>query len=616
MSDSTSQVPSFPLPPESGSSSAAADCTQPAAQGEPRLRLWPGVVIVIAEWILITVPGWIAPATFTHFMTMFWGPILALVALTIWWLLGSRIRWANRLLGLLACAGTCAVFWPLYHASFGLFGLVIYALPIVTTAWVLWLLIAPLFPCAVRRVGLLVVFLLAWGYFSLVRFEGIDGSMAATFHYRWSPTAEEKFNTERAVRKLESEPGSGVSSTTLLKLQPGDWPGFRGPDRDGRRPGVQIATNWQEQPPRQLWRQRIGPGWSSFAVVGTHLYTQEQRGEDEAVVCYDAGSGAELWEHRDSARFTELVSGPGPRATPTFHEGKIYALGAAGRLSCLDALGGRTLWSRDIVADSGAKVPQWGFAASPLIVQGVVTVFAGGPDGKSVLGYNASSGELVWSAGEDKFSYCSLHAARIGGVEQLLIATDGGVTAYQPTRGAILWRHSWPLTGGMARVVQPTLVGDSDVLIGTGFGFGTRRVHVDRQGEGWSAQEAWTTQAIKPYFNDLVVHRGHLYGFDGLFFTCVNLDNGKGKWKARGYGNGQVLLLPDQDLLLVLSEKGEVALVDASPEGHKERGRFQALEGKTWNHPVVAHGKLFVRNGEEAACYQLTEQGSVASVGQ
>src|SRR5262249_19075967 len=156
-----------------------------------------------------------------------------------------------------------------------------------------------------------------------------------------------------------------------------------------------------------VWRHRVGPGWSSFAVVGNRLYTQEQRGQDEAVVCYDADTGNELWVHRDAARFSEVVAGPGPRATPTFHQGQLYAQGAAGRLKCLDAATGRVLWSRAVIADSGAKLPQWGFAASPLVVRGVVTVFAGAPGGKSVLGYNAASGELAWSAGEGQFSYCS-----------------------------------------------------------------------------------------------------------------------------------------------------------------------------------------------------------------
>jgi len=341
-------------------------------------------------------------------------------------------------------------------------------------------------------------------------------------------------------------------------------------------------------------------------VVGDRLYTQEQRGEQEVVVCYSADTGDEIWSHGDAVRFTEVVSGAGPRATPTFHEGKIYALGAKGVLNCLDAATGRPLWSRDIVADSGAKVPIWGFSASPLVARGVVTVFAGGPDGKSVLGYQAASGELAWAAGEGQLSYGSPHLARLGGVEQVLMATDAGLTAFHPTTGDVLWRHGWPSGDGMARIVQPAILSDSDVLIGTGMKVGTRRLHVTRGDDGWADKEVWTTKAINPYFNDLVIHEGHLYGFDGIFFTCVSLEDGQGKWRERGYGGGQVLLLADQGLLLVLTEKtGEVALVRATPDELQELGRFKVIEGKAWNHPVVARGKLFVRNGEEMACFEL-----------
>jgi outer membrane protein assembly factor BamB len=159
----------------------------------------------------------------------------------------------------------------------------------------------------------------------------------------------------------------------------------------------------------------------------------------------------------------------------------------------------------------------------------------------------------------------------------------------------------------MARIVQPAVVGGSDVLIGAGFGSGTRRVRVSREGDSWSTREVWWSQTFSPYYNDFVIHRNYLYGFNSGFFVCVNLDDGKVKWKARGYDNGEVLLLADQGLLLVVSEQGEVALLDATPDRHIELCRIIAIKGKTWNHPVVARGKLFVRNGEEAACYELTE---------
>jgi outer membrane protein assembly factor BamB len=559
------------------------------------------VVIIVLQWLLILVPGWVAPGSRIQFMAMFWGPVAGAAALALWWLFASRLRWADRLLGLLTFAVAAAVAYPFCHESVNWFGLLIYALPRVTTVWVLWLVVTSPLPWQFRRVGLAVVFLLAWGYFTLLRFDGVTGSLGVELSYRWEPTAEERFLAERAAREGDGE-SAAEAGGEVPSLQPGDWPGFRGPNRDGRRAGVRIATDWQAHPPRLVWRQRVGPGWGSFAVVSDRLYTQEQRGPDEVVVCYDANTGSERWAHLDAARFTEQVAGPGPRATPTFHEGRIYALGAAGRLNCLDAATGRPLWSRDIVEDSGAKVPQWGFSSSPLVAAGVVTVFAGGPDGKAVLGYQAGTGKPAWSAGEGLLSYCSPHLARLRGAEQVLIATEVGLTSFAPASGKVLWQHEWRMPEG-ARVVQPAVVGESDVLLGTpGEQGGTRRLRLEGGGE---AAEAWTTRAVKPYFNDLVLHEGHLYGFDGNFLTCVSLDDGEGRWRARGYGNGQVLLLADQGLLLVLSEKGAAALVEASPNGHRKLGQFQAITGKTWNHPVVAHGKLFVRNGEEAACYEL-----------
>jgi outer membrane protein assembly factor BamB len=223
----------------------------------------------------------------------------------------------------------------------------------------------------------------------------------------------------------------------------------------------------------------------------------------------------------------------------------------------------------------------------------------------------------------------------LAGAEQLLVATDLGLTSFDPTSGQVLWQHEWPTTKDqIARVTQPTVIGDRDVLIGTGLGVGMRRIRVELRSDAerssampqgrsassearnstppgtWATEEIYTTRAIKPYFNDLVVYNSNAYGFDSAFFTCVGADDGQVRWRVRGYGSGQVLLLEDQGLLLITSEKGEVALVEANPARHVELARFQAIEGKTWNHPVVAHGKLFVRNGEEAAGFELAIEKS------
>jgi outer membrane protein assembly factor BamB len=613
MSDTISSQPSVPVPSDQQEFPAPAAPAQGAPQSPLRLRLWPGVVILVVQWLIISIPAWVAPVTIAHFMGWFLGPMVGAGALAVWWLFASRVGRVDRWLPLLVCAGAGVATWLLSDPSVGWTGLVIYALPAATTAWVLWLVATPYLRWPIRRAGLLVLPTLAWLCFILVRYEGATGSLSANFRYRWSPTTEEQFLAEAAAGKVMGSSSSASTSAPLV-LQPGDWPGFRGPERDSRLKGVRIATDWKAHPPRRLWHHLVGPGWSSFAVVGTHVFTQEQWADEEVVVCYDANSGDKIWAHPDRTRFSELMGGVGPRATPTFHDGKLYAQGATGRLNCLDAASGRVLWSHDVAADSGATLPQWGFSASPLVAQGMVMVFAGAP-GKSVLGYNAKTGDLAWSAGEGQFSYCSLHPVRVAGVEQVVIATDRGLTAFLPTKGEVLWQHDWPLSGGMARVVQPTPLGDSDFLIGASFGVGTRRVHVRHDGDNWTSQEVWTTRAIKPYFNDLVIHGDHLYGFDSSFLTCVSLNDGKGKWRARDYGSGQVLLLADQQLLLVLGEQGEVALVDAVADAHRERARFQAIEGKTWNHPVVAHGKLFVRNAKEAACFELTGESERADAG-
>ena len=302
-----------------------------------------------------------------------------------------------------------------------------------------------------------------------------------------------------------------------------------------------------------------------------------------------------------------------PRATPTFHAGRLYAFGASGHLNCLDAASGKPLWSHDVAAEfkaSDQDIPQWGFASSPLVAQGVVVVFAGARKEKRWSPTRKKRASLAWTASvgpapeKVALSYCSPQLATVNGVEQILLATDAGLSGFEPAGGKELWHYSWPVRA-RARIVQPALVGEGDLLLGTGMGNGTRRIHVSRKGDEWLTEKQWTSRKIKPYFNDFVVFNDYLYGFDGNKFVCVGLKDGSEAWRADGYGNGQVLLLADQGLLLVLSEEGDVALVSARPEKHEELCRFKAIEGKTWNHPVIAHGKLFVRNGEEIACFKL-----------
>jgi outer membrane protein assembly factor BamB len=341
-------------------------------------------------------------------------------------------------------------------------------------------------------------------------------------------------------------------------------------------------------------------------IVGNRLFTQEQRGEIEAVVCLDSATGRELWVHQDRARFSENLGGVGPRATPTFAEGRIYALGATGILNCLDAATGEPTWSRNITVDSGAnegKLPIWGFSSSPLVVNEIVIVFAGGEGQQNILAYRAESGEVAWTAPASHDSYASPQLVSLSGEDQILFFGDLGLTAVDPASGTVLWEHA-VAAPGEPRSVQPHLLGGTQVLL-SGANSGTAMVDVTRDGDEWHSAERWISKDLKPFFNDYVIHDGFIYGFDGKIFCCVDSQTGKRRWKQGRYGNGQVLLIADQALLLVISESGEAVLLAANPKQHEELGRFQAVTGKTWNHPVIAHDRLYVRNAEEAACYEL-----------
>lgn len=579
-----------------------------AAPAPPKTpRLWPAVVLVGLYWIIYLVIEFAELPVFQAFLIRFAALALVTIGFMVWWLTNRRIDLADRfqLFGAAIAAGVIAIL--LTHRTVIKPTVFFLAVPWMLTAWAGWLIVAKRLSVRTRRIGLFAAVLLPWLPFTLVRMEGLKGDTNPQVRWRWSRSAEELFLAERAKSPVPVGGDRPVSSEDAFMLQPGDWPGFRGPDRTGEVHGIKIATDWNTAPPKLIWRQRIGPGWSSVAIVAGRLYTQEQRGESEAVVCLDSATGREIWSHQDYARFSEILGGVGPRATPTFAEGRIYALGATGILNCLDSATGERNWSRDIAADSGAKVPMWGFSSSPLVVNGMVIVFAGGASEQNLLAYDAQSGDRTWTAAAGHDSYTSPQPVAIGGANQLLFYSDVGLTAVDPVSGAVLWEHA-SAGPGEPRSVQPHLIRETQVLVSAP-NAGTTLLDVTREGDEWRSAARWTSTELKPFFNDYVIHDGSIYGFDGKIFCCVDSQTGKRRWKLGRYGNGQVLLLADQPVLFVISETGEAVLVAANPDQHQEIARFQALNGKTWNHPAIAQGHLYVRNAEEIACYKLTLVG-------
>ena len=388
-----------------------------------------------------------------------------------------------------------------------------------------------------------------------------------------------------------------------------DWPGFRGPARDGVIRGVSIATDWSKSPPVELWRRAIGPGWSSFAVKDGLVYTQEQRGEEEQVSCYRLDSGQPVWRHGDPIRHWDSEGGPGPRATPTVRDGRVYSFGGTGRLNALDAASGAVVWSRDVAADTGVETPGWGFASSPLVVGDVVIVAASG----RLAAYELTSGERRWLGPEGGGGYSSPQLATIAGVQQVLLLRGARSTSVAPADGALLWEHR---AQPSVSIVQPALTAEGDVLVASGDamgGNGIRRLAVAHGPGGWSVEERWLSTGLKPYFNDFVVHKGHAFGFDGGILACIDLADGQRKWKGGRYGHGQLVLLAEQDLLLVVAEEGELALVKATPEAFTEVAKAPALHGKTWSHPALVGDVLLVRNGEEMAAFRLRQREVAAA---
>lgn len=559
-----------------------------------RLQVWPAVVIVLAQVITLAV-AYFLPTIMGQAMTTAATIVLTAVLLSLWWLFWSRVPWADRFIGLLlfVAAFIFILFThPREHGQFFFFA----AAPILTTGTIIVLAATMAGPWKSQRFKAIVFMFGCAVLFSLLRVEDVSSNLFPILKWRWTASSEDLL--------AKSVPATSPGGKAEVPEKPGpmDWPGFRGADRDGIVKGVTISTNWNEKPPKELWRKRVGLGFSSFAAIGDYIFTQEQRKENEVVVCYKASTGEEVWINSVKSRFEDTI-GDGPRATPAFDGGKLYAQGAKGHLQCLDAATGDVVWKTDVASDTGAHVPQWGFASSPLVTDKYVIVFTGGPGNKAVIAYDKSNGAKAWCGGAGTHGYSSAHLAHIDGTPQIVMLSDFGAQGLEPETGAVLWQDPWQ-TKMNTRVVQPTIIDGKAVLVGTAEGKGTRYLQVARSDSGWSAKEKWTTREFRPYFNDYVLHRGYLYGFDGNMLVCVDANSGKRRWKGNHYG-GQVLLVENSNVLIVLTEQGELALVNAEPSEFKEIAKFQAIRGKTWNHPVIAHGKLFVRNAEEMACYEL-----------
>jgi outer membrane protein assembly factor BamB len=426
-----------------------------------------------------------------------------------------------------------------------------------------------------------------------------SGDMVPLVQFGWTADQDESLEAHRREHEKPAYPGS----VDLKQVLPSDFPEYRGRRRDGIVTGPALARNWADPPPC-LWRQPVGGGYSSFAVVGDIAITLEQRRDQESVVCYDATTGRERWLYAYTARFSEKLGGIGPRATPTIAESDVFSLGATGTLVCLEADSGQLKWSVNILKDN--KNISWGMSGSPLVYDQIVVVNPGAQvpsaAGKALVAYDRNTGKPVWSSASTHAGYSSPMLATLAGKRQILLFDGEGVGGYDATSGQELWRFPWQ-TYTEINVAQPIVLDDDQVFISSGYGTGCALLKVSHHDGRWSVEAVWRKKTMQSKFANPVAYRGYIYGLNDGTLGCIDQRTGERKWRGERYGHGQLLLAGD--LLVILSEWGEIVLVEASPEGPREVAKFQAIEGKTWNYPALANGKIYVRNDMEMACYDL-----------
>jgi outer membrane protein assembly factor BamB len=435
--------------------------------------------------------------------------------------------------------------------------------------------------------------------FLLIRFTGLQiewrGGYLPALTYRKTRPDYDALERDRQ-KPLAASVRSGSEKAAY-------WTGFRGPKRDGHYEQEPIATRWPAEGLSPVWKQPVGGGYGSFAVAEGLAFTIEQRRENEALVAYDVQTGNEIWVHDWPGEFRDFYSEGGPRTTPAYSEGKVYALGALGTLHCVDAATGKLVWSREILAENHAGAPGYGVAASPLVTGDKLVVLSSAGREHSVLCYDKEDGNPLWSSLDDVTGYASPMLMKLDGEEQLVVCCEKRTVGLRPGDGKLLWEYPWHVKTDQLPIAQPVLIGSNGFMLSAGYFTGCAAVEIGKAENGFTARTLWKNSNMKNKFTSSVCWQDHIYGLDEDILTCLDAKTGARKWKDGRYGYGQVILASGH--LIVLSGEGELALVEADPRAHVEIARFRAITGKTWNHPAIADGKLLVRNGAQMACFDL-----------
>ena len=469
-------------------------------------------------------------------------------------------------------------------------------IPVCLLVFLAWLLLFSRLPWRSRLIGLVGAALTAVALFGLVRVEGHMGDFFWQWSWRWQPKAGESLDAISAVGT--QNPGSVRTGGS------GDSLRFLGSQGTNHVSGKLLPGNWTTTTPKELWRRRIGTGWSGFSVAGDHAVTQEQRDDKEMVVCYHLQTGRPLWGHEDLARFEESMGGNGPRATPTIVGDRVYTLGATGILNCLDLRTGKPIWRRETLREAGQENITWAKSASPLWIDNKIVVSLGKGSEGTLAAFRADDGEPLWQAGSDSASYATPIVATLGGLRQIVNIFANKVSGHAIESGDELWSH--PCGGAPANVANPLPVDGERLLVMIGYGVGSKLLRVKSKDAGKLHVELlWETMKMKPKFTNPVLFGDHIFGLDEGRLACVEVESGERVWKKTRTGHGQVLGIGEN--LLVQHERGGILIVAADSSKERILHKFDALGSKTWNQPTLAGRYLLVRNDREAVCFYYGE---------
>ena len=393
-----------------------------------------------------------------------------------------------------------------------------------------------------------------------------------------------------------------MSAAAMAQIA-GDWPQWRGPNRDGISKETGLLKQWPTAGPPLVWKATgAGRGYSSFAVVDGRLFTLGLRGEREYVIAFDVATGKEVWATPHGGAYRDS-RGDGPRGTPTVDGNNLYALGGNGDLSCLDKKTGRILWAMNVLTKFGGENIHWGMSESPLVIGDKLLINAGGP-GASIVALNKKDGSLIWKSQSDQSGYSSGMPVQIGNTTQVVFFTQRRALGLDLKDGKLLWDYSRP-ANDTANVATPIVSGNR-VFISSDYGTGAGLVEIKADGK---AQEIYFTKEMRNHHSSSVLIGNHLYGFSSSVLTAMRFDTGEVVWRNRSVGKGSLVYADGN--LYCLSENGVVGLVEATPEGYHEKGRFHIPQDSlpTWTHPVVAGGRLYLRDQDTIYAFDIKEKG-------